>query len=103
MQGTKAFFEATLDKPVPVTELSAVVRLGPSHFQRAFKKCFGVGPHTFVIERRLKRAQELMLATDDPLCEIALAAGFADQSHLTKTFHNTVALTPRVCPRHRTG
>jgi len=103
MQRIKAYIEANLEKPVTAKELSAVVRLGPSHFQRAFKKCFGVGPHTFVVERRVKRAQELMLATDESLCEIALAAGFADQSHLTKTFHNAVGVTPSVWRRHRRG
>ncbi len=103
MHRVKAYIEANLEKPVTAKELSAVVRLGPSHFQRAFKKCFGVGPHAFVVERRLKRAQELMLATDEPLCEIALAAGFADQSHLTKTFHNAVGVTPSVWRRHRRG
>jgi AraC family transcriptional regulator len=103
MQRVKAYIEANLDKPMTAKELSAVVRLGPSHFQRAFKKCFGVGPHTFVVERRIKRAQELMLATDEPLCEIALAVGFADQSHLTKTFHNAVGVTPSVWRRHRRG
>jgi AraC family transcriptional regulator len=103
MQLIEAYIEANLDKPVTAKELSAVVRLGPSHFQRAFKKCFGVGPHTFVVERRVKRAQELMLATEEPLCAIALATGFADQSHLTKTFHNAVGVTPSVWRRHRRG
>jgi AraC family transcriptional regulator len=103
MHRVKAYIEANLEKPVTAKELSAVVRLGPSHFQRAFKKCFGVGPHAFVVERRLKRAQELMLATDEPLCEIALAAGFADQSHLTKTFHNAGGVTPSGWRRNRRG
>jgi transcriptional regulator GlxA family with amidase domain len=97
----KAYIEMNIDKPVTAKQLSAVVRLGPRHFQRAFKKCFGVGPHTFVLERRVQRAQELMLATDEPLCQIALAAGFADQSHLTKRFQYAVGITPSVWRRHR--
>ncbi len=44
-----------------------------------------------------------MLATNEPLCEIALATGFADQSHLTKTFNNAVGVTPSVWRRHRRG
>jgi len=39
----KAYIEMNIDKPVTAKQLSAVVRLGPRHFQRAFKKCFGVG------------------------------------------------------------
>ena len=97
----KTYIEMNIDKPVTAKQLSAVVRLGPRHFQRAFKKCFGVGPHTFVLERRVQRAQELMLATDEPLCQIALAAGFADQSHLTKRFQYAVGITPSVWRRHR--
>jgi AraC-like DNA-binding protein len=42
-----------------------------------------------------------MLATDEPLCQIALAAGFADQSHLTKRFQYAVGITPSVWRRHR--
>src|SRR5882672_8650780 len=52
----KAYIEMNIDKPVTAKQLSAVVRLGPRHFQRAFKKCFGVGPHNFVLERRVRRA-----------------------------------------------
>jgi AraC family transcriptional regulator len=103
VQRVKAYIETNLDKPVTAKQLSAVVRLGPRHFQRAFKKCFGVGPHSFVVERRVQRAQELMLATDEPLCQIALAVGFADQSHLTKRFHYAVGITPSVWRRHRKG
>ncbi len=103
VQRVKAYIETNLDKPVTAKQLSAVVRLGPRHFQRAFKKCFGVGPHTFVVERRVQRAQELMLATDEPLCQIALASGFSDQSHLTKRFHSAVGITPSVWRRHRKG
>jgi transcriptional regulator GlxA family with amidase domain len=88
------YIDANLDKPFSIRDLSAVVRRGPSQFQRSFKRHFGVSPHAFVVKRRVARAQELMLASDEPLCAIALAAGFCDQAHFTSRFHREVGTTP---------
>ena len=89
-----AYVDANLDKPMSARQISAVAHLGPSHFQRAFKRCFGLSPHAFVTARRILRAQELMLTTNDPLCEIATAVGFFDQPHLTTRFHRAIGTTP---------
>jgi AraC family transcriptional regulator len=94
IQRIQAYVEENLNRNVSVTELANVVHLGPSHFRRAFKRCLGVSPHAYIIERRVRRAQELMLATDLPLSEIALQVGFADQAHLTTRFHRRIGKTP---------
>jgi AraC-like DNA-binding protein len=99
----KAHIDANLDKPVSIRELAATVRLGPSHFQRAFKVSLGVSPHTFIVQRRIERAKELMLSSDSALSEIALAAGFSDQSHLTTRFHRAVGVTPALWRRENRG
>ena len=83
-----------LDRPVRVDELADQVPLSVSHFCRAFKETFGDTPHMHLIRLRLERAQGLMLATRDPLSQIALAAGLADQAHLTKLFRRLVGETP---------
>jgi AraC family transcriptional regulator len=99
----KAFVDTNLEKPITIRELADMVRLGSSHFQRAFKASFGVSPHLYLVERRIQRAKELMLASDDPLCEIALASGFSDQSHLTTRFHRSVGITPGLWRRENRG
>jgi len=98
-----AYIDANLSKAMTAREISAVAHLGPSHFQRAFRRCFGMSPHAFVIERRIQKAQELMLATDEPLCDIALAVGFSDQSHLTTRFHRATGTTPSAWRRAMRG
>ncbi len=95
----KAHIDTNLEKSITINELAALVTLGASYFQRAFKKSFGVSPHAYLLERRIQRAQTLMLTTDNSLCDIALAAGFSDQSHLTTRFHRAIGVTPNVWRR----
>jgi AraC-like DNA-binding protein len=97
----KAHIESNLEKQLSVRQLAAIVRLGPSHFQRAFRRSFGVSPHAYVVGRRIERAQEIMLQSDAPLSQIALDVGFSDQAHLTTRFRRAVGVTPATWRRER--
>ena len=83
-----------LVRPVQLDELAEQIRLSVSHFCHAFKETFGDTPHAYLIQLRLKMAQEMMLATAEPLSQIALASGFADQSHFAKQFRRVVGESP---------
>jgi AraC family transcriptional regulator len=83
-----------LERPVLVNELANQIPLSVSHFCRAFKETFGDTPHAYLMRLRLELAQKTMLATDEPLSQIALASGFADQAHLSKLFRRIVGETP---------
>ena len=75
-------------------DLAAIARLSTGHFCRSFTRSFGTAPFAYVAARRLARAQELMLQTDEPLSQIALACGLCDQSHLTRGFREFSGVTP---------
>ncbi|PMX44440.1 helix-turn-helix transcriptional regulator, partial [Pseudomonas sp. MPR-R2A6] len=74
--------------------LAGVVRLSTGHFCRAFKVTVGETPHAFLIRRRIRRAQTLMLTTKDSLSHIACTCGLTDQAHLTRLFRRMVGDTP---------
>jgi transcriptional regulator GlxA family with amidase domain len=93
------YVRENVDRPLPRDELAAQVSLSTCHFSRVFKETFGESPHAYIIRLRLKLAQELLLSTDEPLGQIALACGFADQSHFTKVFRRGVGETPNVWRR----
>jgi transcriptional regulator GlxA family with amidase domain len=43
---------------------------------------------------RVKHAKELLRGTKLPIAEIAVACGFADQSHLTRVFSKVLHIGP---------
>ena len=96
-----ALVEAKLEGSVRITELAATARLSKSHFSRAFKAHFGRSPQQYVLDRRVARAQHLMLARDCRLCDVAQACGFADQAHLSRVFRRLVGAAPNRWRRAR--
>lgn len=91
--------EAYLGSTIMVEALAGVARLSTGHFCRAFKVTTGETPHAFLIRRRVRRAQTLMLQTDDTLSHIAYACGLTDQAHLTRLFRRVVGVTPLIWRR----
>jgi len=88
------YLRDNLERPLRVDELAAQVQLSVSHFCRAFKESFGTTPHMYIVRLRLELAQQLMLTTEDPLSQIALACGLADQAHFSRLFRRGVGETP---------
>jgi AraC-like DNA-binding protein len=86
--------EENLEGPVHLEAMAAVAARSVCYFSRAFKVTFGETPHAYVMRRRVRRAQDLMLTSDEPLSHIALACGFADQAHLSRLFRREVGQTP---------
>ncbi|WP_118134579.1 helix-turn-helix domain-containing protein [Oceanicella sp. SM1341] len=96
------FVEAHVSESIPVETLAREVGLSAGHFSRAFKVSTGETPHTFVIRKRVRQVQTLMLTTEEPLGELACACGFTDQAHMTRLFRKFVGDTPFVWRRaHR--
>jgi AraC family transcriptional regulator len=86
--------DANLDKEIDIAQLAYDCGLSTSQFARAFRQSTGCPPHRWLLQRRIKRAQDLLLASNKTLVEIASACGFYDQSHLTRAFHQIVGTTP---------
>jgi len=97
----RAHIEAHLDAAIRIEDLTVITRLSPSYFSSAFRRSFGETPHAYLVRRRIVRAQELMLMTDEPLSQIALACGLCDQAHLSKLFRRATNMTPNLWRRER--
>jgi AraC family transcriptional regulator len=93
--------EAHLDEIIRNSELAALARLSSFYFCRAFRESFADSPHSYIMRRRVARAQGLMLATNLPLAQIAVSCGIADQAHFNRLFRRLVGETPGTWRRAR--
>ena len=89
-----AHVEARLGSRIVVAELAGLVKLSESHFSRAFSVSLGMPPGQYVAARRIVRAKLMMTSTGESLAYIAIACGFSDQAHLSKSFRCRVGITP---------
>jgi AraC family transcriptional regulator len=90
----KEILSANLDGSVPLKEVARECRLSVSHFSRAFRRSMGVAPHNWLLMRRVEVAKEQLRDRRLSLSDVALACGFADQSHLTRVFTGIVGVSP---------
>jgi AraC family transcriptional regulator len=97
----RAYIDNNLDRTIHIRDLSAVARRSPAHFARKFKLAVGESPHAYVVRRRLERACHLMITSAASLSEIALSAGFSDQSHLCRIFRQALGRSPAKWRRER--
>jgi AraC-like DNA-binding protein len=80
------------EKPT-LAALARLVNLSPYQLLRAFMRQYGLPPHAWLIQRRVRDARRL-LHRGLSLVDAAAAAGFADQSHLNRHFKRIVGFTP---------
>jgi AraC family transcriptional regulator len=79
---------------VALNALAEVAGVHPSHLARAFRAQYGFTVGEYVRHLRVEFACRAISRSDAPLAAIALDAGFADQSHFTKTFRRVMGVTP---------
>ena len=96
LRRARALLEETFPKPPALAELAKECGVHPSHMARSFRLRYGRSIGAYVRELRVSRAKELLASSSKPasLADVALACGFADQSHLTRVFRRLEGFTP---------
>lgn len=88
------FIETHLERDIALSDLAREAGLALSHFSHSFRATFDCAPYQYVLRRRAHRARELLESGGMPLAQVALAAGFANQAHLTTQFKRVLGVTP---------
>jgi AraC-like DNA-binding protein len=89
----RGLLDARVVDGVPLAEVAELFGVHATHVVRAFTRRHGLPPHRYLTGRRIDLARRLLLA-GMPAAEVATAAGFADQSHLTRHFRRMLGTTP---------
>jgi AraC family transcriptional regulator len=82
-----------------LNELAGIAGLGSSHFKMQFRESTGMPVHQYVIAARVEHALELLVRTSAPVADVALQAGFSNQSHLSRHLRRLHGVTPAALRR----
>lgn len=87
--------ESEIGAETSIADLAHEAGVHPVYFARAFRAAFGSSPGAVRRASRLARAREALLRDPErPLVDIALEAGFYDQSHFARAFHASTGVAP---------
>ena len=90
-----ATLERRFDEPIRFADIARDAGLHPVYVSRAFHRVMGVSMGDHLRALRLRHARHLLSTSDKSVASISIASGFADPSHLSRTFTEAHAITPR--------
>ncbi|MDX3072530.1 AraC family transcriptional regulator [Streptomyces sp. NPDC088354] len=99
-QRARELLQERLADPPPLAELAAALDTSPFSLLRAFRDLYGMPPHAWLTDARVRRARRLLDAGTAPAAA-AVAVGFTDQSHLNRHFTRIVGVPPGAYRRER--
>jgi AraC family transcriptional regulator len=88
------FIHAYYREPLSLGDVAAAANVHPVHLARTFRQYFQCTVGEYVRNRRIEFACQQISHANNPLPDIALAAGFYDQSQFTRAFKRVVGATP---------
>ncbi|MFE0509989.1 AraC family transcriptional regulator [Streptomyces sp. NPDC058964] len=96
----RAVLEERMTEPPTLERLAADLGTSPFALLRAFRDAYGMPPHTWLTDARVRRARHLLDAGTTPAV-VAVAVGFTDQPHLNRHFARIVGVPPGAYQRER--
>jgi AraC family transcriptional regulator len=91
----RALIEARIREPLRLTGLARELGVHPAHLSRTFHRVFGTTVSSYVLHRRVELAcAALTNDREATLARVAQETGFADQSHLCRSFRRVTGLSP---------
>ena len=88
------FMHANIHRPLVLADLARAAKLHPTYFSDRFQKLVGVRPLEYLTQRRLERAQYLLVTSAASVKEIAAQVGFPDAAYFTRTFTRLCGRSP---------
>lgn len=86
---------ASLDRPLPLTELARRVQLSLPRFKAKFKQEMGIPPADYIAQRKVERAAQLLHETNRSVTDIALQLGFSSSQYFATVFKRYTRHSPR--------
>ncbi len=95
------YLDRNLGKTASIDELSEHFHLSAATLHRLFRRHLGVSPIHYQLKRKMEVAKRLLLATEEPIKEIAFRVGYSNALYFSSEFHRFTGESPRNFRRRR--
>jgi signal transduction histidine kinase/DNA-binding LacI/PurR family transcriptional regulator/DNA-binding response OmpR family regulator len=97
------FIHAHYAEPLTREQIASHVHFSPDYLTDCFRRETGVTPMVYLNRYRIYQARKLLEDSDLTITQVALAVGFSEGPHFTRTFRREVGMTPRAYRRSKRG
>jgi AraC family transcriptional regulator len=94
LQRAREIIRESFSSPYTLTTIAEAVEIHPVHLAQSFRRFYGCSAGAYIRQLRIEFACNKLSSSEEPLADIALRAGFSDQSHFTKSFKQVYGLSP---------
>jgi AraC-like DNA-binding protein len=95
------FLNKNFTRTFSLRETAKAVKLNPAYMSDIFRRTFGISPSRYLMNLRLRNAQNLLLTTDRRVSDIAAECGFDDPLYFSRVFRKKYHLSPRQFRQNR--
>lgn len=103
IENAKKIIDADISRHFTISDIAQQVTLGSTKLKETFKKHYGKGLYTYLKEARMKKAMELITATQKPFKEIARDVGFKHYNNFITAFTKYHGCSPGRARKKRTS
>lgn len=96
-----AFIRKHAAQPIQVANVLRVVPLSRRELERRMQKTLGRTPALEIRRVHIERAKRLLVETNSPIPDVALASGFASREHFAQLFKHETGMSPLRYRRNR--
>jgi len=90
-----AYIHTHFSEPLSREGIAKHVGISADYLTDCFRQELSITPSTYIRRYRIRQGCALLQNTDQSITQIALAVGFSDGAHFTRTFQREMATTPR--------
>ena len=93
-QRARVMIEDSFREALPLEKLACEACLSPAHFHRSFQDFYGVTPHHYLTQVRLREAARLLETTDQPITSVCAKTGFESVPSFSNLFRSRFRTSP---------
>ena len=84
----------SIESPMSGPEIAAEIGISTRQLERLFGRYLNTSPKKYFMELRLEKARNLLVQTESSVMDVALACGFENSSHFSRTYRAAFGVTP---------